>query len=107
MTHDPTKLADELLPCPFCGVEIGMTLGDHYGHPNIPSDCPARFIAMSPSKSEAIAAWNRRTCPQPTAFAHWRRLTMGGSNHCWMEYFRLLADLERARRARATLENGK
>ena len=50
----------ELKPCPFCGGEAMLFAPRHHGAPReVMCDCGARG-ALSYSKAEAIAAWNRR-----------------------------------------------
>ena len=53
-------MSEKLKPCPFCGGAAELYAPEHYGAPReVMCDCGARG-ALSYSKAEAIAAWNRR-----------------------------------------------
>ena len=55
-------IADEVLPCPFCGsMPVLMTCGEHQSNMCCP-ECGAKLPAISGTNkdADALKAWNRR-----------------------------------------------
>lgn len=70
MTEQPNpRPTEELLPCPFCGGEVGLSLNYRDGRQLWyvvceTADCYVAFEGHN--HAQIIAAWNRRATPRPT-----------------------------------------